>query len=53
MDDSALTTALEFEYKIHLYGVNQLKWNTEGTLLASCGNDCAVNVMDMERVRIN
>ena len=43
----------DFEYKIHLYGINQIKWNSEGNLLASAGNDCSINVLDLNSQKIN
>ena len=43
----------EFEYKVHLYGINQAKWNIDGNMLATTGNDCSVNVMDINKVFIN
>lgn len=40
----------QWEYKYHLHGINQVKWNQEGNMLLSCGNDCSINVIDMEKV---
>jgi WD40 repeat protein len=42
----------ELEYKIHMYGINQIKWNQDGNLIASAGNDCSANVMDITKVRM-
>lgn len=39
-----------FNYKFHLSGVNQIKWNNEGSLLASAGNDCQINIVDLNKV---
>jgi WD40 repeat protein len=42
----------KLSYKLHLYGINQIKWNTDGSLLASCSNDCQINVFDINNVSI-
>jgi WD40 repeat protein len=41
------------EYKLHLFGVNALKWNGDGTILASGGNDCNLNILDVNKGKIN
>ena len=43
----------DYEYKIHLEGINQIKWNSDGNLLASAGNDCSANVVDINTQRVN
>jgi len=52
-DDSNTYVNEDFQYKIHLYGINQIKWNSEGNLLASAGNDCSLNVVDVNSQSIN
>jgi WD40 repeat protein len=42
----------ELQYKAHLYGINQIKWNSDGNMLASAGNDCSVNIMDINQVEL-
>jgi hypothetical protein len=41
----------EYEYKVHLYGINQIKWNPDGNMIASAGNDCNINLVDVHSVR--
>ncbi len=41
------------ENKLHLFGVNALQWNSEGLLLASGGNDCNLNIFDVNRGKLN
>jgi hypothetical protein len=40
------------KYKIHLYGINQIKWNIDGRLLGTAGNDCNINIIDNEKVNL-
>lgn len=49
-EDMSLKNVLE--YKIHVYGVNQIKWSSDGMMLASAGNDCTLNVMDASRCKL-
>jgi COMPASS component SWD3 len=42
-----------YSYKYHLFGINQIKWNNDGSLLASGGNDCQINVIDIETMKVN
>ena len=41
------------DYKLHLFGVNALKWNADGNMLASGGNDCNLNILDVNKGKIN
>ena len=51
--ESDLRMSEYFSYKYHLHGINQIKWNNDGYLLASGGNDCQINVVDMNTQKLN
>ena len=36
---------------MHLYGINTLKWNQQGNIIATGGNDCSINIFDVNSVK--
>lgn len=51
-DEEKSEWKLTSDYKVHIYGVNQVKWNNDGNMLASAGNDCSVNIIDVNENRL-
>ena len=38
-----------WSYKYHLHGINQIKFNSNGSFLASGGNDLSLNIVDLNK----